>query len=189
MEDYLPGYPRLASYIDSDVNTRLYRRFGYARTRVLLYTQDEIACLEQELANLDDEDLARQPYTLNSKRWDEGRSASAGSKRRDLIIQLKAKLQEYDDLILREKRLLQIERPSGRSYKTYLDYILNEKPLCREEYDYIFHKDDIISLSADSENGWLEPAVAMITMILPHYAMKVCSSSVVNRSTEPDRSP
>ena len=76
-------------------------------------------------------------------------------------------------MLLREKKLLQVERPSSRNYKSYLNYIWNEKPLSRDEYDYVFHKDDMISLGVDSGNGWLGPVVAIITTILPECAMKV----------------
>ena len=176
MEDHPRGYPRLAAYTNSDVNTRLYRRFGYARTRVLLYTQDEISCLEQDLAKLDEEDHAEQPYILNSRRYDEGRPIE--SKRKRLIAELKAKLHEYDDLLLREKRLLEIEEPSRRDYRSHLNHIWNEKDLCREEYDFVFHKDDMISLGAGSENGWLEPAIALIETVLPEWAVKVWFTSI-----------
>jgi hypothetical protein len=50
------GYPRLASFLDTDENFMLYRRFGYLHARLLLQKQDELRKLEEALDNLDQEE-------------------------------------------------------------------------------------------------------------------------------------
>lgn len=42
VEDYPRGYPRLAAFVSSDIEGRIYRQFGYLRSRLLLYYQDEL---------------------------------------------------------------------------------------------------------------------------------------------------
>jgi hypothetical protein len=50
------GYPRLASFLDTDDNFMLYRRFGYLHSSLLLQKQDELRELEEALDNLDQEE-------------------------------------------------------------------------------------------------------------------------------------
>src|SRR5437016_6910304 len=56
------GYPRLAAFVDSDPNFMIYRRFGYLRTRLLLYHQDVLRERERYLDMLDEE-TGRDPET------------------------------------------------------------------------------------------------------------------------------
>lgn len=47
------GYPELATFLDSDDNLMLYRRFGYLQSRILLEKQERLRLLEEELDELD----------------------------------------------------------------------------------------------------------------------------------------
>jgi hypothetical protein len=47
------GYPSLATFLDSDENFMLYRRFGYLQARLLLDKQDDLRRLEAKLDRLD----------------------------------------------------------------------------------------------------------------------------------------
>ena len=120
--------------------------------------QDEVSELESQLIALDSEDQMREPYHLASRRWDEVQN----SRRREIMSQLKLKLKEYDDLILRDHQILKIDRPSRKTHTSYFNYIWNEKPLCEEEYDFVYHRSDMLSLRTDAENSWLEPFVEML---------------------------
>ena len=174
MKDFPEGYPRLAAYANSDINTHLYRSFGYVRSRILLYVQDEVSELESQLIALDSEDQMNEPYHLASRRWDEMQN----SKRQEIMSQLKLKLKEYDDLILRDHQILKIDRPSRKAHRSYFNYIWNEKPLCEEEFAFIYHRSDMLSLRTDAENSWLEPFVEpllAITKVLPGFVNKVGS--------------
>ena len=71
MESFPDGYPRLAALMDSDINTRLYRRFGLSRNRLLLHKQDKIAALSEELKELDKTDERLRPERLTCRRYDE----------------------------------------------------------------------------------------------------------------------
>ena len=54
--DFPLGYPRLASYIHTDIDGRIYRQFGRLRNRLLLHRQDELMCLSDEMDDLDKAD-------------------------------------------------------------------------------------------------------------------------------------
>lgn len=92
VEDHPQGYPRLASYINSDANFANYRRFGYLRNRALLQRQDELCVLQERLETLDDEDKEKEPLNLQSRERDEKYNST---RRRELIYEIEAKLNVY----------------------------------------------------------------------------------------------
>ena len=51
------GYAALSKYQDTDVDLGIVRRFGHLRLRNLLYYQDELADLEEQLQRLDLSDV------------------------------------------------------------------------------------------------------------------------------------
>ena len=53
MDDFVRGYPNLATYKSSSDNYALYRRFGYLQSRLLLEKQDILRVLEQRLEEYD----------------------------------------------------------------------------------------------------------------------------------------
>ena len=54
------GYPELATFLDSDDNFMVYRRFGYVQARLLLEKQERLRLLEQKLDNLDKRQTAEE---------------------------------------------------------------------------------------------------------------------------------
>ena len=171
MKDFPHGYPQLAAYTNSEDNRHICRRFGYIRSRLLLYVQDEVQQLEKRLADLDSSDEASEEtaYRLNSRRWDEENS----TERKDLIATLKAKLKEYDELVLREHQMLKISTPSRKNHIRYFNYIWNERPLCREEYEFVFHADDMLDLATEPESEWVGGVIDFILALLPRRILKV----------------
>ena len=90
MDQYPEGYGKLAAFIDCDPNFRIYRKFGWLHNRVLLHIQDELQSLEQELEIVDDwEAKSGDIVKLASRRSD------TNEVRKDVIIAIKAKLDEY----------------------------------------------------------------------------------------------
>jgi hypothetical protein len=93
VEDHPEGYPRLAAFIDSDIDNVLFRRFGILHARLLLYKQTEITELELQLRQLDkkDEDTSndwRLHSHINLSRGD-------NKERKELIEKIEIKLKEY----------------------------------------------------------------------------------------------
>jgi Family of unknown function (DUF6594) len=85
------GYPRLAAFLSSDENFRLYRRFDYLQARLLLNKQDELRELEIELDRLDKRDENGNPSRLRSRAKDEALSGM----RKELIRETEQKFHEY----------------------------------------------------------------------------------------------
>jgi len=104
IDNHPEGYPQLAAFINSDENFSMCRRFGFLHQRVLLYRQDELRDLEDQLVRLDDEDQEEMPKALKSRKLDDVRE---GSYRKGLINTIDDKLKEYGS------RFLQVQSPSS----------------------------------------------------------------------------
>lgn len=151
VEDFPDGYPRLAGFMASDINTRVYRRYGWERNRILLYKQDRVAELSDQLKALDRRDDRLQSPGLYSRRDDEELEPC---QRPHLIRRLESELKEYDDILLREHAITSIPSPSRRTHKSVFDWIYNNKPVVRDEYQYLYQQDDFVLLGSQHDR-WL----------------------------------
>ena len=86
------GYPRTATFLDSDENFMIYRRFGYLQSRLLLEKQDDLQRLELKLDIMDngvasdDEDSLRTRLDYGEEYMEE---------RQTLTAQIEKKWLEY----------------------------------------------------------------------------------------------
>src|SRR5579859_6245375 len=80
------GYPQLSAFVNSSPSHtfQLFRRFGMLNARCLLYLQDEICEMENELALID-----ASTYHSDTRRYD------SHPTRHELIRQITAKITEY----------------------------------------------------------------------------------------------
>ena len=95
VEDHPEGYPRVAAFINSDDNFLIARKWGFLRSRLLLYCQDELTVLERELLELDVEDTENDPRVLKSRQYDEETNDHPDYSRKALMRKIKDKLKEY----------------------------------------------------------------------------------------------
>ena len=94
VDDHPKGYPQLAAFLNSDENFLIARKYGYLRSRVLLYRQDELSVLERDLIALDADDYENRPLALESRKHDEQTDKTVYS-RKVLIQKIDDKLKEY----------------------------------------------------------------------------------------------
>jgi hypothetical protein len=95
VEDHPKGYPRTAAYINSDVDTALFRRFGDLHARCLLYMQVELTDLGAKLTKLDEDDNAQgetEWKITHSTHYKDGRK---NEDRKCLIGEIEKKLVAY----------------------------------------------------------------------------------------------
>ena len=98
MEDYCEGLPRVAAFLNSDVDTPLFRRFGVLHARVLLYRQIELTALESKLYKLDQEDDESHDNASSPLPQDDSRSLTKDSlidPRITLTEEISKKLEVY----------------------------------------------------------------------------------------------
>lgn len=173
LEDYPQGYPRLAAHTNSDIDTLLFRRFGWLRCRALLHVQDELQVLETDLRDLDRKHEAEASHRLISKRIDEAYyDEGAAYTRTSMMKGIKSKLKEYDDLLARQHCITSIPKPGKREFRSYFDWIINDPPVVEEEIQFIYHKDDFLTLGQQADS-WLGPLVDGISQMLPKVLKNV----------------
>ncbi|KAF2466510.1 uncharacterized protein BDR25DRAFT_237165 [Lindgomyces ingoldianus] len=153
LENTPNGFPRLAAFQSSEANFSLYRSFSYLHSRVLLDLQDEITTLEKELDEVDWDDFDEEPDRLRSREIDVTKAAGEGDarNRRVILREIKNKLMEYDDVLIKARSLEAFQKPSDRNYRSVRRYHHNDKPLMDAEMDSIRSKEDIVSLANGRE--------------------------------------
>ena len=152
VESHPDGYPRLAALMDSDINTRLYRRFGLIRNRLLLHKQDQIMELSEKLHNLDKADETSYPDRLYCRRYD--KELGEESQRTQVLQSLQNHLEEYDAMLLREHAIVSLPKPTTRNHRAIFDWVYNNKPVVREEYEYLYDERDFLLLG-NQQDDWL----------------------------------
>ncbi|KAK7918079.1 hypothetical protein PG985_009953 [Apiospora marii] len=142
------SYRSVATFLDSDENFMIYRRFGYLHSRTLLRLQDRLRALEYKLDQYDNEDAAdeREKLLLMSRDSDEAACRKL--------------MKDMPDVVTRTQILDEIETVLGkyaeRDYQSVESHMHNTKPLMDEEYRFIYHKEDLITLRDGREMAVLD---------------------------------
>lgn len=147
------GFPRLAAFQSSESNFSLYRSFTYLHSRVLLDLQDDIAGLERELDEIDWDDFDEDPNRLRSRDFDKASDENDGRNRKVILKEIRAKLVEYDELLIKARELDGFQKPSDRNYRSVRRFHHNHKPLMDTETESIRSKEDTVSLRNSGREG------------------------------------
>ena len=67
VEDYPQGYPRLATFLNSDDSFSIYRGFGYLQSRLILEKQNELEILEEKVDRMDIRDAEQNNRSLHTR--------------------------------------------------------------------------------------------------------------------------
>lgn len=155
MDNTPNGFPRLAAFQASESNFSLYRSFTYLHSRVLLDLQDEITTLERELDDIDWDDFDEEPERLRSREIDVAKAQDEGDtrNRRVILREIKAKLMEYDEVLIKARTMDSFQKPSDRNYRSVRRFHHNHKPLMDAETDSIRSKEDTVSLRNSGREG------------------------------------
>jgi hypothetical protein len=103
LDDYVMGYPKIATRMGLIPETAMFRRFGALNARNLLYLQNDLAQMEEELLELElereDNESAtgeKGKYALNAY-WLGTASVSrdGDTKQRDLVLKMRDVLHQY----------------------------------------------------------------------------------------------
>ncbi|KAK5325785.1 hypothetical protein LTR93_004005 [Exophiala xenobiotica] len=148
-----PGWPRSAAVIESDANFLIFRKFGFLRTRLVVWHQDRLRELEERLKDLDDMDFETDENSQRALCDREGDDSREPASRRDLFERLSYELQKYDDLLRRYAELQQFGAPSERDRESVAGLIWNDGHLCLPDRSYIRHADDLIALCSNKETS------------------------------------
>ena len=158
LDNHEAGYGKVAAFEDCDPSLLIYRKFGWLHNRALLYLQDELSELEEDLIGSDTWDFADGDNTrLFSRRVDFAEGST--SYRRTLMPKIYQKLAEYDEFLLKAKEIQSIPRPSARAQRTLFRLIKNSQSLKVDEMDWVRFGPDLAALSTGVEHGWFSTAL------------------------------
>lgn len=168
LDDYDPGYGKVAAIGDLDGDFLVFRKFGWLHNYALLYLQDELVQQQDEIEAFDRwESRNGDPAKLVSRRKDH---AFRESRRKELVGKLHAKLAQYDELLLRLQKIQAIKRPTERSQSNLSNLISNTQSLVSDESDWVRYGPDLAAVGRGSEHGWLntfiEDTLNMISVTL-----------------------
>ncbi|KAL3493731.1 hypothetical protein BJX62DRAFT_73280 [Aspergillus germanicus] len=142
----------------------LYRRFEDVNHRVLLYLQDEIAHLEEELRVLDDyEEMQRRGAAEQegtkvmpaSRRMDVQAQAysSLHYRREEVMGTLIQKTEQYNNALAAYSKVLQtLPRASETDVDTYRKWMKGNLPVAPHEMRFLDHRKDLVSLTPEKKS-------------------------------------
>jgi len=155
IDDHPNGYPRLAALLNSDENFLICRKYGFLHNRVLLYRQDELRELEEQLLRMDKVAEKQDDGTLACR----ARGERCSGERRDLINRIDDKLREYNDIVQRTRAFASLQKATERNHKSVCNWLNHAAPLVKEEAE-TFDKDrDFVALVDAKEGSWFDGAV------------------------------
>ncbi|KAK4540552.1 hypothetical protein LTR36_009082 [Oleoguttula mirabilis] len=162
MDDSPEGYSRIATFQSSDCNFLLYRGFGYLHCRVLSALQHDIERLEKRLDSLDHwdkthgdeaklESQTRDEIDSARQRANKSLAAHFTQTRPEVLAELKLKLVEYDEVLLKTRDVCALQRPSGRDYASVRNWFRMNEPIIQQEMNFVRRKEDLITLRTGRE--------------------------------------
>ncbi|KAF4542687.1 uncharacterized protein LTHEOB_7417 [Lasiodiplodia theobromae] len=158
----------LAAFQSSDPAFSIYRNFEYLHSRVLLDLQFELSELEQELRSKDDDDAECDigQRRLISRRRDDVEARKEVQEdqdtrtRRQILTEIRQKLVEYDEVLIKARETATFQRPNKRDYKSVTTWFMNWKPLVQREWISLQHQEDMLTLRQGREwagfDGFIE---------------------------------
>jgi hypothetical protein len=150
------SYRSLATFLDSDENFMLYRRFGYLHSRMLLRLQDKLRKLESQLDDYDDEDAGEEGNPRLLMILDETEQVLEKYGKYLCNKMQNQRSQFSDNWVLKAQNMAALNRPAERDYRSVEAYIFEKKPLFDEEYGFIYNKEDLITLRDGRETTFLD---------------------------------
>jgi hypothetical protein len=92
---------------------------------------------------------------------------------------MEATVLSYDQLLLNAQQLAAANRPPARDYNSVANFVRHKKPLMEGDDDFIYNKEDLITLRPGRESAWLDAAVEKILKLFPRTAVKYVFCSKV----------
>jgi len=179
------GYCKVATFQSSDPNFLQYRGFSYLHCRLLSSLQYEIVQLETELDKLDEweqenddpgnrlvckqfddkaTDVAQFPESFRLKRFHRTRP--------QLFQELRVKLLEYDEVLLKTKEMSALQKPSNRDYQSVKAWFMNNEPTVYEEFSYLRRREDMVTLRNGRESAGFEGLIERLLSGTDHLLQK-----------------
>lgn len=177
IEDYPSGYPRFSALIASHASFHVCRRFSNLRARLLLLKQDKLSLLEKRLEKIDREEV--DLLSLGSSRDD------TNSERASLLAEIDAALADYDALIERNHRVLNLEDASHKDVASLQHWVDGNGCIARQETTYLARAEDLLSV-ASPDDGATTRLGALVEGCRVLFRKYVCQYPRLDASRDPN---
>ncbi|KAK3629620.1 hypothetical protein LTR56_017925 [Elasticomyces elasticus] len=178
VEHNAEGYTLVANFQSSDRNFLQYRGFFHLHSRLLSILQADIVKLESELDRMDrwdlDSGIEGRVMCLENKDRDDLESkmdkmphaylVAFRRTRPELLLELKAKLMEYDNVLLTTRKIHGLQRPSDRDYMAFIK-----------------RKEDLITLRDGRESAGFDGFVERCLRGADYVLSRWCHCNIVGR--------
>ncbi|KAJ3566496.1 hypothetical protein NPX13_g7109 [Xylaria arbuscula] len=153
---FYPGalaFAPIKALIIKAVTHKVFRRFSTLRTRLLLLKQDKLSILERKLERIDQTE--NNMLRLGSNRSDDN------AERGVLLSEINNALIDYDELIERSHRILNLAPAKQRSVSSLQHWINGNGCVARDEAAYLGCTKELASVTEtdDTVMSWLETLV------------------------------
>ena len=93
-----------------------------------------------------------------------------------------------DQLLLAAQALTSAKRPTTRDYNSVVNFIRNTRPLVEGDSEFIYNRDDLVTLRPGRESAWLDSFLERILAVLPRRAIQYlfCAKVSVSYDTLED---
>ncbi|KAL3420457.1 hypothetical protein PVAG01_08956 [Phlyctema vagabunda] len=195
VEDERRGYRSLSTFLDSDQNFMLYRRYGYLNSRILLRKQDRLRKPELELDECDDLDAEvntnESRKLLMSRDSDEAadhKEAPETRTRTQILDEIELALENYKTWVLNARQMVALNKPAVRDYNSVEAYIYEKKPLIDEESGFIYMKEDLITLRDGRETAVLDSFIEKFLQVFHCSWLQYlfCTKEDRRKTTDPN---
>ncbi|KAH7552747.1 hypothetical protein BM1_08698 [Bipolaris maydis] len=147
IEDFPDGYPRFAALTSTHPSFHISRRFLRLRGRLVLYKQDNLVTLEQELDRIDREE-PRVLFLGNCRR-------DKNEERKNIMKEIDTALESYDQLVKRNSEILCMEAAKPRDITNIRNWVNETGCITKSEMDYLNSPMDLMSVGASTTDGAL----------------------------------
>ncbi|KAL8683115.1 MAG: hypothetical protein Q9186_000929 [Xanthomendoza sp. 1 TL-2023] len=168
LEECPNGYPKLAGFMDSEDTFGIYRRFGFLYSRVLLSKQDELRRLEDTLDAMDRWDATTSDQTrkcLKSQAKAFASPSTNGSQTRKELLR---------QFLLQAQQMVALNKPADRDHLSVQNFLENGyedngqklRPLMAADSEFIYRKEDLVTLRPGRESAWLDAFVERLLKMI-----------------------
>jgi hypothetical protein len=128
--------------------------------------------MEEELDRMDKRDKLKNTKALKCRMDDVERQDQEGETRQSLLSRVENTILRYDELLFNAQQLAAANRPPERDYNSVANFVHHKKPLLQGDDDFIYNKEDLITLRPGRESAWLDATIEKILKLFPRTAVK-----------------
>lgn len=78
-----------------------------------------------------------------------------------------------DELVSRIRTLVALKTPSARNFNSFKDWMIDQKPVTRDEMPFIQHPADFVALADGQEGGWFDGFIEDLLSKIPKDLARV----------------